>query len=88
MASKYLSSPTILEVTAAEVGLIIRDLAPDNDAGGIDYHTFLEVLHAARKGHVHPGSARETVAKGPPYIQKICVKWIGWFLDMTHIFLI
>ena len=60
MASKYLSSPTILEVTAAEVGLIIRDLAPDTDAGGIDYHTFLEVLHAARKGHVHPGSARET----------------------------
>ena len=45
----------LAEVTPAEVGLIIRDLAPDNDSGGIDYHTFLEVLHAARKGHAHPG---------------------------------
>ncbi|CAL1167788.1 unnamed protein product [Cladocopium goreaui] len=45
-----------LAVTPAEVGLIIRDLAPDNDSGGIDYHTFLEVLHAARQGHAHPGN--------------------------------
>eukprot|EP00435_Cladocopium_sp_Y103_P066626 s218_g28.t3 len=43
-----------LAVTPAEVGLIIRDLAPDNDSGGIDYHTFLEVLHAAREGNQKP----------------------------------
>jgi len=67
------------KVTSAEVGLIIRDLAPDNDAGGIDYHTFLEVLHAARQGHVHPGSPVVSVAQN-----KQCVKGIGWFLEMTH----
>ena len=35
------------KVTHAEAGQIIRDLDPDGE-GGIDYHTFLEVLHAAR----------------------------------------
>ncbi|CAJ1358797.1 unnamed protein product, partial [Effrenium voratum] len=41
-----------LAVTPAEAGLIIRDLDPDNDSGGIDYHTFLEILRAARAPEV------------------------------------
>ncbi|CAE7030829.1 unnamed protein product [Symbiodinium sp. CCMP2592] len=45
-----------LSVTHSEAGQIIRDLDPDGE-GGIDYHTFLEVLHAARN-HT-PGSMNQ-----------------------------
>ena len=63
-ACQHLHHP--LKVTPAEVGLIIRDLAPDNDSGGIDYHTFLEVLHAARQGHAHPGTPKGDSGRSPP----------------------
>lgn len=46
-----------LAVTHAEAGQIIRDLDPDS-SGGIEYHTFVEVLHASRKGHAHPSNER------------------------------
>lgn len=45
------------QVTHAEAGQIIRDLDPDS-SGGIEYHTFVEVLHASRKGHAHPSNER------------------------------
>ena len=43
-------------MTHSEAGQIIRDLDPDGE-GGIDYHTFLEVLHAARNHS--PGSMNQ-----------------------------
>ena len=47
----------LCQVTHAEAGQIIRDLDPDS-SGGIQYHTFVEVLHASRQGHMHPGNEK------------------------------
>lgn len=53
-------SDASMTMSQSEAGQIIRDL--DDGSNGIAFHTFLEVLHAARKGHANPMNQKPHLA--------------------------